>query len=89
MVYHGYHLYVSGPLCAALYFNRKLSVDHVIFPPTRTPVAPSTLASPSAVQCPREVRRSGEMAKPFVDGVGDDIREAYEDVRSDESDTNW
>ena len=29
------------------------------------------------------------MAKPFVDGVGDDIREAYEDVRSDESDTNW
>lgn len=29
------------------------------------------------------------MAKPFVDGVGDDIREAYEDVRVDDSETNW
>ena len=29
------------------------------------------------------------MAKPFVDGVGDDIREAYEDVRLDDSETNW
>lgn len=41
------------------------------------------------MQCLREVRRSGEMAKPFVDGVGDDIREAYEDVRVDDSETNW
>ena len=29
------------------------------------------------------------MAKPFVDGEGDDVRDAYEDVRSDDSDTNW
>lgn len=29
------------------------------------------------------------MAKPFVDGNGDDIRAAYEDVRSDDTDTNW
>ena len=29
------------------------------------------------------------MAKPFADGVGDEIRAAYEDVRSDESETNW
>ena len=29
------------------------------------------------------------MSKPFVDGVGDDIKEAYEDVRSDGSETNW
>ena len=29
------------------------------------------------------------MAKPFVDGVGDDLKEAYEDVRSDGSETNW
>ncbi len=29
------------------------------------------------------------MAKPFADGVGDDVREAYEDVRSDGSETTW
>ena len=29
------------------------------------------------------------MAKPFVDGQGDDVREAYEDVRSDSSETTW
>ena len=32
---------------------------------------------------------TAEMAKPFVDGNGDDVREAYEDVRSDSSETTW
>lgn len=27
--------------------------------------------------------------KPFADGTGDEIREAYEDVRSDDTETNW
>jgi len=32
---------------------------------------------------------SNKMAKPFVDGDGDDIRAAYEDVRNDDTETNW
>lgn len=48
-----------------------------------------TLLSPLiSLLVPRQPGIAEKMSV-FVDGSGDDIRAAYEDVRSDESETNW